>query len=209
MTDYEPRDLDTLLNASAPATSPHGPERLAALEAMARDARSTSRRVRRPLAIGAGALALVLAGGAAAAEALNWPVPWAVGNYSYTLPSGAQCHDALVSMDASPEMVAAAEAFLARDDLLDVIDMDAALADARTGPHMRVLDDRTMVDDAGPGTEYWSADQEYQTAFIQALFGAMMDDLAAQGYEDSGVTMELTLNCPDAVLPEYMQSTDE
>src|SRR5664279_1042521 len=107
MIDHEPQDLDTLLNESAPPASPHGPERIAALEAMARDARPTRRRARRSLAIGASAFALVLAGGAAAATAFEWPVPWAVTTYSFTLPSGAKCETALGNLQGPPDAVAA------------------------------------------------------------------------------------------------------
>ncbi len=209
MTDHEPRDLDALLSTSAPPTSPDGPERVAALEAMARDARPTRRRVRRPLAIGAGALALVLAGGAAAAAAFDWPVPWAVTTYSFTLPSGATCETAVGNLQGPPDAVAAAEEFLTREDLLDVIDLDAALADIEAGPRIHVLADGTEVD-AGPGTEYWmGADLAYLLAYARAVGDALGDYLVAQGYDDSGVGLEGVLNCPDRELPDWMDLPGE
>jgi hypothetical protein len=206
MIDHEPQDLDSLLNASAPPTSPHGPELVAALEAMARDARPTRRRVRRPLAIGAGSLALVLAGGAAAAAAWLWPVPGAAANYTYALPSGAQCRTAVLVVDGRPDAVAAAKEFLNRKDLSDVIDVDAALADVQAGPTKRTLDDGTVVD-AGPGTDYWvGADTEYQFAYNNAVWHALSDYLVAHGYENSGMTERAAMDCPGIEIPDWMKT---
>ena len=209
MIDNELPELDALLNESAPPASPHGPERIAALEVMARDARPTRRRARRPLAIGAAALVLALAGGAAAATAFDWPVPWAVASYAYTLPSGARCEISVITMDGPPEQVAAAKAFLARKDLLDVIDVDAALASLEAEPNTHLLADGTEVD-AGPGTKYWfGADVAYQLAFDQAVSDALAADLAARGFGDSAMESRATLNCPDIQLPDWMKTAGE
>lgn len=209
MVDHEPRELKALLKDSAPPTSPRGPERTAALEAMARDARPTRRRVRRPLAIGAGAFALLLAGTAAAATAFDWPVPWAVATYSFTLPSGATCETALGKIEGPPDAVAAAKEFLTRKDFADLIDVDAALADLETGPNTRTLEDGTVVN-AGPGTEYWmGSDTEYQIAYTHAVGDALTDYLAAQGYQDSELQMDGVFNCPDAKGPDWMKTAGE
>lgn len=136
MTDHKTRDLDTLLSECAPAISEHGPLRGAALEAMARDARPTPRRVRRPLAIGAGAFALLLAGGAAAGAAYDWHVPWQddAAPFAFALPSGAECNGILGNVQGPADEVAATNAFLGRSNLLDVVDIDAGIAWLRAHP---------------------------------------------------------------------------
>ena len=195
MTENVHPELDALLNASAPPTTTHGPERLAALEAMARDARPTRRLARRPLAIGAGALALVLAGGAAAAAAFDWPVPWAMdaaADYAYAVPGGGHCSGIMGNVEGPPDAVAAANAFLGRPDLLQIIDVDGAIGVIRG----------TEVD-PGSGTEGRSADGEYQLAFQMAVQDALRHALAAEGYDLNVLSMEVVVSCsgPDAPNP--------
>lgn len=216
MTDHEYRDvdyrdLDTLLSESAPTTSQDGPVRAAALEAMARDARPSRRNVRRPLAIGAGAFALVLAGGMAAGAAFDWHVPWANEaplNYAYTLPSGAQCSGIMGNVKGPPDAVAAANAFLGRPDLLQVIDINAAIASLREGPDTYARGDGSQVD-AGPGTPYWTPDYEYELAFGQAVQAALWDALASDGYSLSDMSMEGVGMCPGAQVPASMDTAGD
>ena len=210
--DLENRDLDTLLSASSPATSPDGPVREAALEAIARDSRpSRGRRVRRPLLAGAGALALVLAGGMAASAAFDWHVWWAdeaAAEVTYTLPSGAVCTGIVGNVTGPPDAVAAANELLVRDDLFSIIDIDAAIADLRATPTMHTLPDGTIVD-GGPGTEYSTADYEYEHAVDLAVSAALWDTLGEQGFALQGVSYEGVLNCPDADLPAWMGQAGE
>ncbi len=205
--DVDDRDLDTLLSESAPATSEHGPVRTAALEAMARDARpSRGRRVRRPLWVGAGAIALVLAGGMAASAAFDWHSWWAhdaAAEYTYTLPSGAECSEISGNVRGPADAVAAANEFLGRSDLLDVIDVEAAVANVRSDEHTYQRNDGEVVD-AGPGTEYWTADFEYEHALDLAVSTALWDTLRAQGFAPEGMSYQGELNCPDADLPDWM-----
>ncbi len=207
MTDPKSRDLDTLLSESAPPASEHGPRRKAALEAMARDARpSRGRRVRRPLWVGAGALALVLVGGVAASAAFDWHSWWAhdaAADYTYTLPSGAVCTEISGNVRGPADAVAAANEFLGRSDLLDVIDVDTAITHLRSTPSLHELPDGTRVE-AGPGTEYWTADLEYEHALDLAVSTALTDTLRAQGFALDGMSYQGELNCPDADLPDWM-----
>lgn len=71
--------------------------------------------------------------------AFDWHVPWAndaAAKYIYTLPSGAECTGIVGNVTGPPDAVAAANAFLGRDDLIKTIDIDAALALERQGPNM-------------------------------------------------------------------------
>ncbi|WP_291383142.1 hypothetical protein [Demequina sp.] len=208
MTDHEPRELDALLSASSPATSEHGPVRTAALETMARDARpSRGRRVRRPVLVGAGALALVFAGGMGASAAFDWHLPWqndAAGSYVYTLPSGAECSGILGNVQGPANIVAATNAFMARSDLLDVIDVDAAIAFLRANPMTHVLPDGSEVA-VVPGSPYWTADYEYELAFQKAFQDGLRADLAAEGYDLNSLTsFEEGFTCPGADNPDWM-----
>ena len=207
MTHRETRDLDKLLNESAPPTSEHGQVRTAALESLARDARpSRSRRLRQPLVAGAGALALVLAGGMAASAAFDWHSWWAhdaAAEYTYTLPSGAECSEISGNVRGPADAVAAANEFLDRDDLIDVIDVDTAIAHLRSTPSSHELPDGTRIE-AGPGTEYWTADWEYEQALGLAVSTALWDTLKAQGFTLDGMSYQSELKCPDADLPDWM-----
>lgn len=212
MTHPETRDLDTLLSESAPHTSEHEPRRTAALEAMARETSPRlSRRGRRGLrvvvvsAIGAATLGL---GSVAAADALGWDAPWAddaAGEYTYTLPSGAQCSAIVGNVRGPDDAVAEANAFLERDDLLDRIDIDAAIAFLRAWPTTYDRDDGTTVD-AGPGTEYWTSDFEYEQAMTRAVSEALWQHLADEGYKGDfpAMSADFELNCPDADLPAWL-----
>jgi hypothetical protein len=207
--DLEYRDLDTLLSESSRATSTHGPERTAALEAMVREAptglnRRGRRRLRAAVVSAVGIAALGF-GGTAAADSLGWNLPWTggVAQATYTLPSGALCTVSVLNFEGQPDAVAAAEAFVSREDLLDVIDVGAAITEQRKGPNTYTLADGTKVD-AGPGTAYSTADLEYEMAFNSAVNTAMTHALTAEGYDLSGMTSRGTLNCPDADLPAYM-----
>ncbi|NYI42229.1 hypothetical protein [Demequina lutea] len=204
MTDHKTRDLDTLLSECAPAISEHGPLRGAALEAMARDARPTPRRVRRPLAIGAGAFALLLAGGAAAGAAYDWHVPWQddAAPFAFALPSGAECNGILGNVQGPADEVAATNAFLGRSNLLDVVDIDAGIAWLRAHPMPFQLADGSeeiMV----PGSPHWTADFEYELGFQMAYQDAIRSNLAAQGYDMNSLEgWEAVLTCPNAELPD-------
>jgi len=197
--DIEHRDLDTLLSESSLATSDHGPVRTAALEAMARDARpNRGRRVRRPLLAGAGALALVFAGGMAASAAFDWHVPWAndaAGSYVYSMPSGAKCSGILGNVKGPADAVAATKAFMARPDLLDVIDVDGAIAFLRAHPEIA----------GDPGSPNWTADYEYDLAFQQAFQEGLRANLASQGLDVNSLTSyEGVFTCPGAIYPDQM-----
>jgi hypothetical protein len=155
---------------------------------------------------GAGALALVFAGTAGASAAFDWHAPWAdeaAAAVTYTLPSGAVCTGIVGNVTGPPDAVAAANEFLGRDDLLDVIDIDAAITYLRSTPDAHRLSNGQVVD-AGPGTEYWTADFEYEHALDMAVSTALWDALRAQGFTPEGMSYEGVLNCPDADLPAWM-----
>jgi hypothetical protein len=204
MTEGDSPELDALLNASAPATSQHGPERTAALEAMARDSRPTRRRTRRPLAIGAGAFALVLAGGVAAGAAYDWHVPWQddAAPFAFTLPSGAECTGIMGNVQGQADAVAATKALLGRSNLVDVIDIDAGIAWLRAHPMTdRLADGSEEV--VVPGSPHWTADFEYQLGFQIAYQDAIRSNLAAQGYSMNSLEgLEAVITCPNAELPD-------
>lgn len=192
MTDHDPLDLDTLLSESAPLTSQDGPVRAAALEAMARDARpSRGRRVRRPLLAGAGALALVFAGGMAASAAFDWHVPWAndaVAEVTYTLPSGELCPAIIGNLKGSPRAVEAAEELLGDPGFIATIDLDAAFAKYKQAAAEGETYFEGELVDGGPGTQYWDEDREWVESSGAAIVSAVemhLDELGLAGELES------------------------
>ncbi|WP_062135840.1 hypothetical protein [Demequina aestuarii] len=203
MTDSRDHELDAKLNASVPVTTHRTRERDDALRAMVAATRPKRRlRPRMGVAI-AGGIALVGAGGVAAADALGWTSWWAddaVNEVTYTLPSGAVCEGILGNFRGTSEEVEAAEEFMAQPDLFDSVDVETHYADARAANYVATLDDGTEVD-AGPGTPYWSADDRYADAVGLATSVALHDHLRDLGVLER-LSYEAESRCPGSVPAE-------
>lgn len=204
--------LDQQLDTSAPSTSADTVERVAALQALARETGPQPRsRRRRSVVISsiAGLLALGI-GGAAAASAFNWHSPWAddaVAEITYALPSGAVCTGIIGNFKGDPDTVAAAEEFMSQPNLLEAIDADAEFekkkASADNYGYYEGVDNGETLLYMGPGSPYWSDDQAYERAVLHAASNAITAQLDAKGVTEDGLEWESEQTCPGAVEPSY------
>lgn len=197
MSDGRDRQLDALLDASAPTITQRTAERDDALHAMVVVARPRRRvRPRAGMAI-VGGISLAGLGGVAVAAGLGWTAWWAddaVNEFSYTVPSGVVCTQIIGNFRGDPEAVAAAEDFMAQPDLFQTLDIDQALADVRADTHMRELPDGSNVP-AGPGTPYWSEDRALTNAVSHASSTALIRELESRGLETDGFNWEAEQRC--------------
>lgn len=165
--------LDLLLNSSAPDTA--DPDLSDEFAAMVAAARLEVRPVRRlPRYVATGALVGILLGGAGAAAAVtlgDWS-PWAQHpdySYTYTLPSGVRCEARLGNVSGSDaELVGAMKEYLASVDVLEIADVDAAIAVLRARE------------------EFADADAEYQLAVDMAVTTVLFEEMERQGFAFDG-----------------------
>ncbi len=208
--NYQDRDneaLDALLDGSAPQVSAVTRERSTAMGALLDEVRPVRpRRSWRTWAAFGGAALLLGAGGVATAESRPWESWWAddaVTELSYTLPSGAVCTGILGNVYGPEESVEAAEEFLARPDLLEILEpaIEAQVGDLVDAVRTAELADGQTVD-AGPGTPYWSDDVAYHDAVWDAAVDAMYAQLEEDGYEIDGLSISGEERCPALVPAE-------
>lgn len=201
--DMSQRDtLDQILSTGQPPVSDRSPALDAAITRTSREAQRQARPRRRMSRSAAAGLAALLAvgGGATAAVAATWQWhPWAMNpdaTFTVTLPSGATCeYRAGAVSGASAETTEAVRAFIAANDIVEMADVDGAIAEARA-------DGQTMYDDngelrpAGPGTELYNADFEYQSALNLAVSELVSDHLRARGIL-TPYSLDMQADCGD------------
>lgn len=178
-----PDTLDELLSRSSPATSAADP---VDLRAMASDAaRRAPRGRRRRLGIAAGALAVLLVGGAGVATAnSNWL--WSAGmedpdhSVTYTSPTWGECELRLGAFQAANPFDQAGI-----DRVIDAWFADADI-EAQMLPlvpkYLRVLEDAQAADPV-PITDPRLPDLNYWTAVDQAVGELLHDELKRNGYD--------------------------
>jgi len=183
-----PDRLDEMLRTGAPRVSAHSPSVNAAVVRLATETQlqERSRRYRaRPLVVVLASV--VLAGGgataAAAAGAFQWH-PWAENpdaSFAVAMPSGDICDYRVGGIDgASTEVVEAVRVFVAEHDVLAMADVDRVIAEARADG-LTMYDENGELHPAGPGTEYYNADFEYQSAINLAVAELIRNELQEQG----------------------------
>lgn len=200
-SSHDRERLDDLLDQSAPPTTTITnavTDEVLRLHVLTREAAEhTDRRRRWSKPTIAGAIALLLVGGASTAVATGWrPPAWenpADSTYTYTLPSGASCETYVGNVGGSdPESVQ-----VIRDFYRDV-DYEAVLTKEAISAQIQKirLDENTFVDDdgiehpAGYGTEYYNADEEYASAVTSILNDGASAKLESEGL--TGVDPNLT-----------------
>lgn len=196
--------LDRLIDQSVPETAPVDDDVQASLAAMARAARTAARRrlPRRSRRVATGiAVAVLVSGGAGTAAALAPPgwVPWtdhSDRSVSFHLPSGATCEFVLSRVTSNdPALTKAAEQFLARADLMDLVDVDGALRANRGSA------DDTRNQHGQKVSR--NKDSEFHLAVTSAVFKAVNDEMERQGWDvidndDLGLDFEGQSECPGA-----------
>lgn len=195
-------DLDMLLDRSTPELSEPPGTGLAVTELVAASRRTATRR--RPRRRTAGVVVssvLLVAGGttAAAAKAGGWSLPWAddpLTSISYTLPSGRTCEQRIGDLRvADPRAQRIVQRWLARSPLMEILDVDAAIADLREGESTYDPGDGSQIP-VGYGTPRYDADYEYAAALSNAAMTAVGERLAAEGFaEHVDVTWEGETHC--------------
>jgi len=204
-------DLDELLDASSPPTTPITAEVAAEISrlrsvTLPAPGRRGPRRWARPVGVTLAAVALL--GGAASAAAATglWTVPWApaaLTSFTYTLPSGAQCEQIIGNVTGSdPAQVEAVE-YVYRSTDFDALLTDEAIAATITqrraaGPGLYQNADGSTAP-SGYGTTHYNADEEYSTAVYDIVVTAVYDELSSRGIEiGSDVSYQSQWNCPGA-----------
>ncbi len=182
-----PDPLDALLDRSAPAARAADPADLHAMIASA--AQQARPKRRRRIGIVAGALSLVLVGGAGVATAAS-PWLWGAGmnsnrSYTYTSPTWGQC-------ELREGNFVAANPF--RQFELDrVIDGWFATADVSAeaepliGKYLAVIED-AQANEPEPIADPRLADLNYWTAVDQSVSEVLYVELRAQGFDEGSVT---------------------
>lgn len=195
--DHGVDPLDDALRSASPLTTADSPELDAQLQVMIADAEREARPARRPRPlrrVGLGITAAVLVfGGATAAAAggqiMDWSW-WAEDpeyTLTYTLPSGAECESRIGNYQgADPAAVEAIRDYASGVDLLEVADIDGAIAEYRAGGTYFMNPDGTQ-EDAGFGTEHYKADHEYSTAVWNAVSQVIDEEMKRQGFPDGAL----------------------
>ncbi|GAA5198948.1 hypothetical protein [Microbacterium jejuense] len=182
--------LDELLDRSAPATRAADP---AGLRSMIHDASRRARpRRRRSIGIAAGALTVLLLGGAGVATASgDWP--WSAGlenpdrSYIYTAPTWGQCEIRFSGYDTH-NLLIQADVNRVIDEWFENTDVEAAAA-PYVGRHLAQLKaDQAAQAAAGDEiTDPRLADLNAWTAHEQALGDALYEELTAHGYDSAAL----------------------
>jgi hypothetical protein len=211
-SSHDRNHLDDLLDQSAPpiptVTNSVTDEvlRLHVLTREAAERTGRHRRWSRPTI--AGAIALLLVGGASTAVATGWrPPSWenpVDSSYTFTLPSGPTCTMLIGNVGGSdPESVQVIRDFYRDADYTKLLDDDAIAAQIQK---IR-LDKNTAIDAAGNevpagyGTKYYNADEEYKSAVNGILTDAAWTEIESEGLTgvDPNLTWEgIGTDCPES-----------
>ncbi|MBD3941559.1 hypothetical protein IF188_07605 [Microbacterium sp. NEAU-LLC] len=189
--------LDELLDRSAPATRAADP---AGLRAMIGDASRTAKPRRRRIGLAAGALTVLLLGGAGVAAASgDWL--WGPGlenpdrSYTYTAPTWGQCEIRFSGYDTH-NLFIQADVDRVVDEWFASADVEAA-ADPYVDKYLAVIED-SQASSGDEITDPRLADLNAWTAHEQALYEALGDELQAHGYEPgalAGSTAHSQVHC--------------
>lgn len=178
----EDRRLDEQLARSTPTTSAHTLERDHAVRDLITKTRPRSvGRRRRALGVAVSVAALVGLGGAAVADSNwnSWWAPAAVHEYEYTVPSGGTCTGIIGNVDGlDSAAVAAAEDFLAREDLLELVDLESS----------RQLEQQPPAH-LGEDYRVWST-------MDTSVFVATLDHVRSLGLSVEDLSYEAEFYCP-------------
>lgn len=188
-----PDPLDDLLERSAPRTVAPGKAEVEAMIAAARAQVPAPRRIPR-VALGLG-LATLLVGGAgvaAATDGFDW-APWAqdpIAEYPLTLPSGWDCAVRIAHYTSTDGELADSVNHLVEEwwREVDVVGRAAALTPKmidhiRASGNVMYNADTGENEPAGYGTTWYDADQEYYSAFAQAISELESAYLGEQGID--------------------------
>ncbi|WP_062071833.1 hypothetical protein [Demequina sediminicola] len=203
--------LDRELAASAPATTANTVERSAALAEMARESAPTNvspLRRHRPLIIGSAVGVAILGFGSAAVATGAVSVPWVqdvATEFTYTLPSGAECRAAIGDVTGGERYEDVLRDTVTEPGFFDGLDLETHIAFVADNNYF-VHEDGTETK-IGPDTPYYySADEDYHRGLSEATFAGLREALTANSLDPYGNDFGylITYDCPGEVQPEYI-----
>ncbi|MEI2269585.1 hypothetical protein OHB93_09710 [Microbacterium sp. No. 7] len=156
-----------------------------------------------------GVVLIAGAGAAAANTATSWISSWAdtpALEFTYTLPSGSTCESRIGGLelptgfeDQESEILE----YIAAIDVMATIDLDGAIAAARSSRDVWLETDEGVDVPAWYGTEHYpSPDREYSMAVQSGLREVIFEELERRGmdvWSDPGlIRLEGETKCPEA-----------
>lgn len=156
-----------------------------------------------------GVVLMAGAGAAAASTATSWISSWAdtpALEFTYTLPSGSTCESRIGGLELPPgfeDQESEILEHIASIDVMATIDLDGAIAAARSSRDMWFETDEGVDVPAWYGTKYYpSPDREYSMAVQSGLREVIFDELERRGMDvrsDPGlIRLEGETKCPEA-----------